>query len=233
MNIELEITDPFRKPKSGLLAIYRIDFDNGKFYIGSSADLYNRARTWKKVLLGTKTDRFSYKHLPEKVSECKKARISVLFYVQERDDLLKEEELQLQKNASNPNMINVFHYTKCEVIQFNMDGEEIMRFNSIKEAGRILGTKYARIRDVMSGRKGHWRGFVFRYADQYANNKNTAKYKKKSKIMVNKFTLDGQFICGYKNKRQAALDVGVDPKGVTRALSGRQKTSGGFIFKYA
>lgn len=49
---------------------------------------------------------------------------------------------------------------------------------------------------------------------------------------VNQFTLDGLFIKEWPNARKASLELGLCYKSINGNLNGKQKTSGGFIWKY-
>jgi hypothetical protein len=54
MKIHLEINLPVGKSSDKIQGLYQITFDNGMFYIGSSAHLRRRARDWGYTLGGRK-----------------------------------------------------------------------------------------------------------------------------------------------------------------------------------
>jgi len=51
------------------------------------------------------------------------------------------------------------------VIQYDTSGEEVMRFSSASEAGRILGLQNSKISAVCNGRRKSCGGFLWKYSD--------------------------------------------------------------------
>lgn len=61
------------------------------------------------------------------------------------------------------------------------------------------------------------------------------KYGKEhhSAILISQYNLKGIFIKDYKGVCTAARELNINPGGISNCLNGRNKTSGGFIWKYA
>lgn len=215
------------------MGVYRINFDSGQFYIGGTAFLKCRVRTWTKILSGEiKTGRYFFKHIEPKVCGCKTATIEFIKEVTHRSYVQPEENKELMLNSANPLLINQFLYTRCGVIQVDKTGNTLARFDSIMAAAKYFDTKVARIRESMTGKRPCWKGKYFKYADELAAKKN--KWKEKPKIVtmkVSQFDLNGKFIQNHKTISSAARFAKVDKNGVNRAICGRQRTSAGFIWK--
>lgn len=54
-----------------------------------------------------------------------------------------------------------------------------------------------------------------------------------SAILISQYDLDGNFIRNYKGVCTASRILNINASGITSCLKGRNKTSGGFIWKYA
>jgi hypothetical protein len=69
-------------------------------------------------------------------------------------------------------------------------------------------------------------------------NNNYVKYLKKTglphhrSIKVGQYTIDNQLVKIWENCNKAAKDLGLSYKALNQCVNGRQKTSGGFIWKY-
>ena len=51
-------------------------------------------------------------------------------------------------------------------------------------------------------------------------------------IEVGQFTLDNQLINIWENCRKASVDLGLNYQAINKCALGKQKTSGGFIWRY-
>jgi hypothetical protein len=226
MDIKLKIE--LEKPKSG--GVYRLDFDNGMFYIGSSVKLIDRARNWKSFLKSKAMLR-DMKRMRQRIENCKTATFSVIGY---RKKGLREFEYKcIKSNENDKLMLNIFSFEKKPIIEYDMEGNEIKKWGSAYEAAKVKGVKQAHIRSVLTGGLNHHKGCVYRY-----QNKEHFFYKRRykpveKKIKVLRFTLEGEPAGEFFTTIAAAKATGVDSKGVYSVLVGKCKTSGGYTFKYA
>ena len=101
-------------------------------------------------------------------------------------------------------------------------------WNTLTEAAQDLGLKSGtNISAVISGKQKSAKGLKFKYA----NSNNEIEVLKINKIQAyNKNT--GDFYKEFDSILEAAKDIGVHPSGITRVLSGQNKTSGGYTFRY-
>lgn len=76
------------------------------------------------------------------------------------------------------------------------------------------------------------RGTCTGEANHFFNREHTDETKAKLGTPVNKYTLDGRFLATYTTVTFAAASEGTDRKYVSACLIGRQKTAGGFVWKY-
>jgi group I intron endonuclease len=67
----------------------------------------------------------------------------------------------------------------------------------------------------------------------FFNKTHTSEMKSKLGTAVDKYTKDGAFLETFTTVTFAAHSAGIDRKNVSACLVGRQKTAGGFVWKYA
>lgn len=160
MNIKLKINLPSGHYREKLCGVYKITFDNGCFYIGASGHLRQRARDWRSVLAGWRGKQVR-NNIFDKTNQCAVAEFDVVKYVP-YEDLRLWEERTLNENNGNPFLVNRFLYVKIPVIQYTKDMVFIMRHDSIMDASKFIKGRHAGVRDVVSGRKKGYRGFIFK-----------------------------------------------------------------------
>jgi len=206
------------------------------FYLGSSSHLRDRASTWRSVLSGRCVSRKSiWPSVIDKIYDCKEATFEVVCFVP-REDLLKEEEKYMTDQRGNPMMINQILHPKNEIIVKNLQGVELYRYPSLQGLAAKLGLYTRRIQDVCDGRRNKTSGYIFEYANKHLRKPvppKPVKPKKEKPIKVLKYTVTGELVGQYTSTRAAAKDTGVDKKCMYNALRGIQKTTGGFVFKFA
>ena len=67
------------------------------------------------------------------------------------------------QNPERSKKLSLNSTLKKEIIQYSLDGEEIQRFSSAKEAGRHLGRSGSTIADCAAGRQKTAYGFIWKY----------------------------------------------------------------------
>ena len=234
MNIKLKIDLPKVKWDAKLSGVYKLQFDNGMFYIGSSIKLHRRAGNWKGYLSGkTNGSLRDMKRMRERIGECKKATFCVIEYVS--DGLRDKEYGHIKKNIDNPLMLNTFSFEKKPIIEYDLNGKEIKRWGSATEAARVKGVTLGRIKEVLCGGRNFHLGSVYKYQNQedFYFKKRWQRHSVEKKIRVLRFTKDGEPAGEFFTTVAAAKATGVNKKGVYNALVGNNKTAGGYVFKYA
>ena len=221
------------RPKGATCGVYRIVFDNGMFYIGSSSNLVSRASSWRRGLSGAICGKgVIWASIINKVAECKNATFEVILLV-DRSNLLKEEAAQMALHKGDLNMINVLLHPKTAVIVRDLSGVELRRFESLSSCSETMGIFPRRIQDVCNGRRKKCCGYIFEYENKTHIRAWKRRPKKERLISILKYSTDGQFIKGYLTQDDAAKDTGITRRGVFAVLRGEQKTAGGCVFKYA
>lgn len=160
---------PKRFTSQKVQGIYKITFNSGVFYIGSSINLRSRYHTWRQILKrGRKYDGDIGLAFIQRISDCGSAVFSVIKYTHcaTRDELYKEEGFELRKHRKDPLLLNSILHPKNPIIQYTKDMIEVARFPSLKEAANTLGVFQRRIQDVVNGRKKSTRGFIFKYENR-------------------------------------------------------------------
>jgi hypothetical protein len=79
---------------------------------------------------------------------------------------IAENNTHCRKNG----IVNIF---KRKVIQYDLNMNELARFDSIKEAAQALGIREGNIKSVLSNEQHKSKGFIFRYADENVQRAST------------------------------------------------------------
>lgn len=105
--------------------------------------------------------------------------------------------------------------------------EEAKRKMSESRRGKNLGIKFSEERKRKISEATMGRGLGRKASDE--TKAKIAEANNKSVIML----LAGEEVARYKSAKEAAENIGVDLSGVARVCRGRQKTAGGFVWRYA
>jgi len=100
----MEVKWSFPKFKHGLNppAIYRMDFDTGHYYIGSSKKVKTRMNNWRTIF---KYDRFSSKLLADTLKSVKEVKFIIIEHPA-LGELLERENYHLNLHFDNPLLVN-------------------------------------------------------------------------------------------------------------------------------
>lgn len=113
------------------------------------------------------------------------------------------------------------------VRQYTLDGKLVGEYRSQSEASRKFGIKASDISKCTHRKVKSVKGFVWRFIG------DTFDYDKKTSAKcVIQYTLDGNFIKEYKSITDAQLATGVTGGNISGCCLHKQKTAGGFIWKY-
>ena len=129
------------------------------------------------------------------------------------------------------------------VLQYDKDGNLIQQFKSLSEASRVTGIEVQYIHSACHNRERRHgtKGYIFRFADNGSNIKNTQKYNnlehwQKHNIARRKkvcqYDLNGNFIREYESISDASKTTGIHFMNISRNCSGELRKTHGFIFKF-
>ena len=111
------------------------------------------------------------------------------------------------------------------VIQFDMDGNEVARFKSLSEAERQTGIERDRIGDCCHGGLDSYGGFKWEFVGE--------RKVDADKTGVVQFDLDGNELRAFDSLAEASVATGIPRYQIRNCCRGRQRTSNGFIWKFA
>lgn len=115
-----------------------------------------------------------------------------------------------------------------KVTQYDLKGNFIRHFDSIKEALESLDSKHANISSCCSGLCKSAGGFIWRYY----GDEPPKKYSNKTIRAVLQYDLLGNLISEYDSLIEAANVTGSNSNGIQMCCVGKYKHSNNFIWKY-
>ena len=126
---------------------------------------------------------------------------------------------------------------KKSVTQYSLSGEYIHTFNSITEVELEMGISHCRISDCCNGKRKTAGNFIWRYSEEELTNEhlfwcNEKLPNKFSKKCVAQYSLSGELICVFESMTKAELETGIFYPNISAVCNGKQKTAGGYIWKY-
>lgn len=124
-----------------------------------------------------------------------------------------------------------------KIAQYNSQGYLIKIWDCIDDAKRALNINNNGISECCRGMQKKAGGFIWRYADQelteeylaWCNELHTGENQKK---LVAQYSLDNKFICLFNSITEASIKTGVNTGSISACCREKQKTAGGFIWKY-
>jgi hypothetical protein len=120
-----------------------------------------------------------------------------------------------------------------EIYVFDLEGNYIRSFWGSTEAAEIMFDNLDRashIRSCSRGEHDSCYGFIFRYADLINYSKKIPPSQ--TKKIIQQFDMDGSLIAEHLGVTEAERVSGVIKTGIGNNLSGRAKSSGGFVWKW-
>lgn len=123
------------------------------------------------------------------------------------------------------------------VSQYTLAGEYIRTYPSIQDAAKSIGFPESNIINCCKGknRQKSVGGYQWRYASDAKGNIKPLSYRfgEGHRIRVSQHTLDGTHIRTYNSLQEAARAMGVDASNISNCITGKQKSSGGFVWRRA
>lgn len=213
--------------------IYEIINLINKKYIGQSIDIEKRWQQHKtsnkNYILYQAFKKYGLKNFEFKIiEECSQEKLNE-----------REKYWILYYNSLTPNGYNMtlggdscgHEQLEKSVQQYNLNGDFIQQFNSIKEAERITGIDNANI-SACCNHKNHYYaagGFQWKYTDD--NNTIIKKYNNKQLKPVLQYDLQDNFIKEFESVTKAAKAVNRTTTNISSACK-RNGSSGGYKWKY-
>lgn len=151
-------------------------------------------------------------------------------------------EYELSKDRSYRDCFkNKNDRNKRPVLQYDMQGVFVKRWDYIAQVSKVTGIKHNHIHDCCNNLKGRksCKGFLWVYEEsevvpEYVNNKNSSEvvFNRKFKIYtpVNQYTKKGEFIKRWSCSTEAGTVLGIIPRTITACCNkGKHRvTAGGF-----
>jgi hypothetical protein len=117
----------------------------------------------------------------------------------------------------------------CPVLRIDKEtGKVLEEYPSPSEAAQRTGISGVNISNVLHGRGQTTGGFVFRY--KYDEDRERTKRKACPVLRIDKET--GKVLEEYPSPSEVLKRTGISSGGLGHVLQGRQKTAGGFVFRY-
>ena len=137
-------------------------------------------------------------------------------------------------SLENVEKVNRFYWKRRPVVQYDLDGKELGRFETIKAAADSVNLNPSSVQAVCNGKLVQCKGFLFRYIKNGAPSKEELKKVRtcKGTRSVIQCDLKGQELARFESMSAASRATSINDSCISRACSGKLKQSGGFIWKY-
>lgn len=157
-------------------------------------------------------------------------------YKDEVGDILKLPTDEVYK----PNEKRNSKQRKTSVVVFDMSGNRVAEFPSVKGAAQSLGLLRSSISAVLSGAQKTCGNFIFKRSIDVigcsvldGDSVSMALSKPSAAKQILCYDLDGVYLRTYSSITEAENQLGISMKAISACLSGNSITSGGFQWRYA
>lgn len=130
----------------------------------------------------------------------------------------------------SPNKKGDKHPKSLKVYQYDLLGNFVAEYGSVREAARITGFANSSIASCANGRLKQSNGFVWSYKKEFRGytSEVVEKFKKGAFLM---YDLDGNYIRRFDNSKEMK-DAGFNQISANRVVRGERKSYKGFVFKH-
>ena len=121
------------------------------------------------------------------------------------------------------------HYSSKPVLQYDLDGKFIKKWDCQSDVARAYNIKsigFCIDKPTMTCKGYMWQSYTGEIEMQIQPFKNRL-----SPLRVKQYDMQGVLIAEWSNANEAAKELGISVKGIRDCCYGRQKSSGGFIWK--
>jgi hypothetical protein len=230
-------------PTSRIYELFKIELSKIQSYEGKKKGMP------AKALLAAHKSRLGSKHTDESKE---KMRIAKLGKPAPHNKKPKPEWLKelLSKNSKNKERFN----NRKKVSQYDIMGNLIESFNSIKEASEITNIDRKKIEQCLRKKSKTTNNYRWEYSNDNPKNnigilvfekpgrkqggipwnkgKKNQQFCYKHNKIVSQYTLDGLFIKTWDCIKAAAIELNIHRGSIENCSLGKSKSSGGFIWKY-
>lgn len=134
-------------------------------------------------------------------------------------------DTNLQLLTNDKNVIK----TKVGIIQYDLNGNKIKEFSSLKEASEQTGITHSSICSVCKENAYTAGGFRWSYADKELRPIKKGKYQAKK---VAQYDLNNNLIAIYNSLTEASEKTKISKGNMGSVCRGERKTAGNYIWKY-
>lgn len=240
--------------KPTYIYVLKNPFSGAIFYVGKTIQLDRRL---KDHIQDARMDRYSTpemrRYIRDILAQGSKPRFEVIYTVKPNQKWWDVERFFIKKYREEYNLFNVCEggfggasynrisekgmeklkkrFSRAVLCYDAKTGKLIKEYPSAREAARQLNLFSNQVTQVCKGKFTHTGGYVFRYKKKYAKNK-IAPAKTRGKKIV-QLDLNGNVIRAWDNPYIVKKELGIHNTAVLRCCKGQQKTSYGYVWKFA
>ena len=122
-----------------------------------------------------------------------------------------------------------------KIKQYDKNGNFLKEYDSLEIACKSVGLRGVQLKASCEGRSKSAGGFMWRYSNLEKRKKIEAYKRRDVGIKprrVKQYDKTGKFLREYTSAREAAEVIGVKTVNIFASCQGKQKTAGGYIWKY-
>lgn len=228
------------KPNKGYGFIYKYTGPNGKSYIGQTIySLKERAKTSNGS--GYSNCTIFFRAIQKYGFENFKSEILGEFLIKELDEKEKffiEKENTMQPNGYNikPGGANAFEKGKVRkerINQFDLNGNFIKSYESLRVAAEDNNTSYQAISAVLRRIRKQHNSFIYRYDGE--ESPDPVETTKTHGRITAQYDMNGNFIQSYPSANQAAIALGKNSsagRNIRAVCTGERQSAYGFKWRY-
>jgi hypothetical protein len=216
------------------IGVYKITSPSGKIYIGQSTNIKYRWKMYYRLACKQQPKLYNslLKYTPDKhqfeiIQECSSNQLN------EYEIYYKQQELnKVDQNWNQVLFHNIYDNkpglgNKKITYQFDLQGNFIKEWKSAKEAGYILDIQKHDITTCCRGKIKSAGGFRWSYnKDTYFD--LTLRIGK----TIIQYDKQGNIIQEWSSLKEAENKLNINKNNISLALTGKNNTAGGFIWKY-
>lgn len=219
--------------------IYKVtNKTNGKIYIGQTNNFEKRKR---EHLSDKRNNHQAFKRALNKYGE-EGFEWEVIDKCTTKEKINEKEKYYIKYyNSKVPNGYNIANggeggsnWNLKPIVMLDLKGNYIKRYDYITECENETGLNHSTICGCCKGKHLRYKDYIFMYEQDYLKN-GPRKYIKPEncrKRKIEKYDLNGNYICEYESITKASIETGVARTNISSCLIKKVKSSGGFIWIY-